>query len=434
MHADFDLTQIALVALAALAGGVLLERFRQPAVLGYILAGVLLGPSLLALVENRESVAVLAEMGVLLLLFIIGMELELKSFRQTWHISLATIAIQISVTFGAIYLLSFVFNFSMGMTVLLAFSIALSSTAVAIKMLEGIGELKSESGRLTVGVLIAQDLAIVPMILIIRGMGADAFDITIVVKVLFSLAFLAAVIFMLGRKESLKIPYLEEIAKHNDMPSLVSLGFCFGLASLSGLVGLSAAYGAFIAGLILGNTQSHDALMKAIHPIQSTLMMVFFLSIGLLMDLHFIWDNIWKVLMLMLVITLGKSMLNIAALRILGQVRPIAFLSGLVLSQMGEFAFLLTTVASESGIVTANGEKLIISLAALSLAFSPLWLSGARRLIKMRPSESDTFDTLIESAFGREIKSITEVCGNGISACKRGIASLTKSSKDTPDA
>lgn len=433
MHSDFDLTQIALVALMTLGLGVFLERLRQPAVLGYILAGIILGPSLLGLIENREHVSILAEMGVLMLLFLVGMELDLKDFKQSWHISLSATGLQIAITLLTVYGLSYIFHFSLGLTVLLGFSVALSSTAVSVKMLEGIGELRSKTGRLTIGVLIAQDLAIVPMILILRSMESQTFDVTIIGKILLSVGLLAAVIILLGKRQNLILPFSSIISGQKELLPLLSLGFCFGLASIAGLAGLSAAYGAFLAGLILGNTASRDSLMKATHPIQSILMMVFFLSIGLLMDLSFIWENLWKVTFFLLIITVGKSCLNIGTLKLLGQPWRISFLSGLLLSQMGEFAFLLTTIGSDAQLIDENGQRLVISLAALSLAFSPLWLAGARRLIALKPKDTTSFQVLLKTAYGKEIRSLKRVTQDCFQATQNGFEIIKEKISKKPN-
>ena len=425
MHEAFELTQIAIVALAALAGGILLERLKQPAVLGYILAGVILGPSVFGLIENRELVSMLAELGVLLLLFLIGLELNLQDFKRTWHISLISTVMQISCCLVVIYILGAFFKLSNAMVIILGCSIALSSTAVAIKMLEGIGELKTETGKLTIGILIGQDLAVVPIILIIRSMSETVSTGQIALKILFSIAFLALIIWFLSKREKIRIPFEHIVKGSSDLIPLLSLGLCFGLAAISGLAGLSAAYGAFIAGLVLGNTSSNHSLLKSTKPIQSILMMVFFLSIGLLMDLGFIWANIGKVLLFMIFITVGKTALNIGVLRFLKQTWPVAILSGLLLSQMGEFAFLLTTVGQQAKLLDADGAKFIISITALSLSFSPLWLSAARRIHDIAPNKMITFDELIELAYGLHIHVIHnnfvkfgKICKNSI---RRGL-------------
>lgn len=406
MHAEFNLTEIAIVALMALGCGILFERLKQPAVLGYIFAGIILGPSLCGLVENRELVTILAEIGVLLLLFLIGLELDLNEFKKVWHIALASTAILIAISLSVMWGIGQIFNLSFGLWVVLGCAIALSSTAVAVKMMENINEVKSPVGRITVSILIAQDLAIVPMMLVLRSLGeGQAFDMSIVAKILASVGVLATLIVIFGQRTKIDLPFTHILKQQEELLPLLCLGFCFGLATLAGLVGLSAAYGAFLAGLILGNTTAHDSLLRATQPIQSVFLMVFFLSVGLLMDLQYIWQHIGTVVVLLLVITVGKTVANIAILRILGKPWARAFIAGILLSQMGEFTFLLTSMGLSAKLITLEDSKLIISLAALSLSFSPLWLMAARRVRTLGPSQRfvslrQVFDKIFQPSEG----------------------------------
>src|SRR3990167_4228516 len=299
MPIEHSLAEIALVITAALLCGVLLEKIKQPAILGYIFAGVILGPSLFAFIENRAIVSQLAELGVLMLLFVVGLELSLRPFVKIWPITVSCIALQIVGGLAIAFPLAHLFNWPLNLTLLLAFVFALSSTAVAVKMLDTIGELKTETGRLPIGVLVAQDLAIVPMILIIRGLQPNGnINITLMfAKILISVGLLAILVWYLSRRERINIPFLRLVAGHTDLTPLMGLMFCFGAAAVAGLSGLSAAYGAFLAGLVLGNSQKRQILIDRMTPIYSVLMMMFFLSIGLLLDLNFIMKNLGKVMM-----------------------------------------------------------------------------------------------------------------------------------------
>lgn len=408
MPIEHSLPQIALVITAALLCGVLLEKFKQPAILGYILAGIILGPSLFAFIENREIVSQLAELGVLMLLFVVGMELSLRSFVKIWPISVGCISLQVVGGLAIAFPLAHLFNWPLNLTLLLAFVFALSSTAVAVKMLDTIGETKTETGRLTISVLVAQDLAIVPMILIIRGLHPNG-TINIIAmtsQIIISVGLLAVLVWYLSRKERITIPFLHLAAGHTDLTPLMGLMFCFGAAAVAGYAGLSAAYGAFLAGLVLGNSQKRQVLIDRMTPIYSVLMMMFFLSIGLLLDLNFIMENLGKVAIILVLITVGKTALNISILHLLRQPWTMSFLSGVVLAQLGEFSFLLATVGQEAGIVNDYGNNLIVSLTVLSLALSPIWLSTAKRLHDLAPRRTTSLSHLLNLVFGREVSLI----------------------------
>ncbi|HEX9837010.1 MAG TPA: cation:proton antiporter, partial [Alphaproteobacteria bacterium] len=150
MESSGNLTGLAVVALAALLCGLALARLHQPAFVGYILAGILLGPSALGLVDNRDRVAGLAELGVLMLLFLVGMQLNVRAFRLVWRLALTAVALQVAASVAVMLAVTFAFDFPPRLSILLGFVVALSSTAVAIRMMEQSGELKSRVGRLTV--------------------------------------------------------------------------------------------------------------------------------------------------------------------------------------------------------------------------------------------------------------------------------------------
>lgn len=403
MHHDMRLIEITLVVVAALAGGLGFVRLKQPPILGYILAGIILGPSGFAYVESRDMVETMAELGVLLLLFVVGLELNLRTFKNAWIQTTLCTILQIGISLLVSFGLAPFFGWSLGMSLLLGFVLALSSTAVVVNMLERIGEVKSDSGQLAIGILIAQDLAIVPMILILRNLNSGSiFDPGLIIKLILSVTIIVALISYLSRKQRVRIPLTQIISGEKDLIPIASLGFCFAAAAISGLIGLSAAYGAFLAGLVLGNTHERIVLIETTKPIESTLLMVFFLSIGLLLDLNFIAQHWVMVTVLLFVITIGKTAINIAILRIIKVQRPQAFLVGVVLSQLGEFAFLLATVGHQSGIIDDHGQKLIVALAVLSLGFSPLWLASARRLKEHVDSKALSFTNILSMAFGPE--------------------------------
>ncbi len=380
MHDEFSITNIALVILIALVFGLGMTRLKQPPILGYIIAGLILGPSGLAFVESRDQVSILAEMGVLLLLFVIGIELNLRTFKKVWLVtSLATI-FQIFICTAVTWVVSYFLGWGSGMPILLGFITAISSTAVAVKMLDTMGEVNSEIGQLSIGILIAQDFAIVPMILILRNYHSDLSVIGLLAKLTLAIGIIVGLIYYLSQKQRVRIGFLADVIRQKDLLPLVSLAFCFAAAAISGLIGLSAAYGAFLAGLTIGNTHERSAVLDTIKPIQSTLIMVFFLSVGILMDVGFIYLHLGTFVLLLLLITVGKTAINIGILRFLQIPWSEAFFVGVVLAQIGEFAFLMASVAHESKIIDEFGEKLILSLTALSLLFSPIWMTLARHL------------------------------------------------------
>ena len=424
MLAHEQLIPLAVVILVALSCGLIFTRLRQPAVIGYILAGVVLGPSVFGLVRNEASIALLADLGVLLLLFVVGMELSLRAFRRIWRIAVATVALQTLGALVVVWFIGQVMGWPNTAILLLAFVLALSSTAVAVKILEDIGELRTRTGRIAVGILIAQDLAIVPMILLLDLAALGEFSFLAVARIVASVALLLLLILFLSRRRRVNLPIPAIAAGHADLTPLLGLVCCFGAATISGLLGLSPAYGAFLAGLTIGNSNLRVGMLDTVTPIQSILMMVFFLSIGLLIDLSLVWANLGVVVVMLLVATVGKTLVNLAVFSALRLPWAQALLTALVLSQVGEFSFLLGSIGFDRGVISAEEFRIIITVTALSLAVSPLWMGAARRLHRVATFQRVSVRYVFRIAFGREADRISGVGAMIVQFGRRAIASL----------
>lgn len=384
-HGVDILTSIALVTTAAVLGGLILTRLRQPAIVGYILAGVVLGPTGFSLVSNTESVQILAELGVIMLLFLIGMELSLRAFKSVYKVALLTAFFQIIISLGFFWFLGRELGWQDGRILTFGFAVALSSTAVSIKILEETDDLRNAVGRVTVSVLIAQDLAVIPMLLIIGALGGGGENVStlIIIKLLASCGFLAILTWFLSRRERIVLPFSNWIASKPEIIPLAALACCFTLAAISGLLGLSTAFGAFVAGLIIGNSNARASMHQATEPVQTVLLMVFFLSIGLLIDIDFIRENITTVLTVLGVVTVLKTVVNIGILHLLGEPWNRAFQSGVTMAQVGEFSFVIVAAGLTAGIISLDGYRTMIAVIALSLLISPMWLAIARKLHDM---------------------------------------------------
>ena len=402
MLTSHELLPLTIVVLVALLCGVFLTRLKQPAVVGYIIAGFVLGPSGFGLVENEASIGLLAELGVLLLLFVIGMELSLRAFRQIWKIAVTTVALQTAGATSLVWLIGQWQGWPVAAVALLAFVLALSSTAVAVKMLEDIDELRTRTGQITVGILIAQDLAVVPMILLLDVVADGAFSIFAIGRIMLSIGFLLALIIFLSRRQRLSIPLLSRTQGHRDLTPLLGLVCCFSAAAVSGLIGLSPAYGAFLAGLTIGNSNLRVGMLDMVMPIQSVLMMVFFLSVGLLIDVALIWENLGLIILMLLIVTVGKTAINLTIFAALRQPWAQALLSALILAQVGEFSFLLGNVGLQKGIISGDEFRIILSVTALSLIISPLYMNAIRRLHRAARYQHASIRYVFLVAFGRE--------------------------------
>ncbi|MBU0799890.1 MAG: cation:proton antiporter, partial [Alphaproteobacteria bacterium] len=284
-HAGF-LSELAIILAAAFLGGAALQRLRQPVLVGYILVGILLGPSMLGVVHSYESVALFAELGILLLLFIVGIELNISKFKPVYRIAISLTVIQIVLGLGTMSLLCYVFDWPWQRGIMLGFAVALSSTAVAIKLLQDMGEMDSHLGRVTLGILIAQDLAVIPMFLIMGAIGTGK-DMAVLdyTRIIGAILFMVAFIYIISRHPEWLVKLKNKVRRFlppRDQHTVVALGLCFSAAALSGALGLSASYGAFLAGILIGHLGNREQYEQEITPIFNVLIMVFFLSVGLL--------------------------------------------------------------------------------------------------------------------------------------------------------
>ena len=397
MEEHLNLIPIALLLTGAVLCGLLFAGLRQPPLVGYIIAGAVLGPSGAGLINDRETINQFAELGVLVLLFVVGMHLSLRAFRSSYKTALGATALQITVSVSLMFALGQLLGWPPGRSVLFGFVLALSSTAVTINMLDDIGELRSDIGRCAVGVLIAQDLAVVPMLLIVGGLASEAgvdwarllFELTVA-----GLA-LTTLIWVLSRRQRTHLPFRRLVLRYADLAPLVALAICVFGAALTSALELSAGLGAFLAGLYVGNTTERATMVRATAPIQSLLLMMFFLSIGLLIDLDFVARHFGVVLLLVALVLLLNSVINVLALHIVGEPWRVAFVAGFALAQVGEFAFVLSAAGHASGLITEHATRLIVAVIAATLIISPLWLDLARRLRTLPARPSDAFMTLL---------------------------------------
>lgn len=404
-HAQ-DLTALAFVLGVAVIAGLVMNRLRLPAIAGFILAGTVLGPTGFGLIGPSDAIATMAELGVLMLLFIIGMELRLQTFRKLLPLALGIAVAEIVVTTALMVSAAYFSSEQYKSAIVIGFMLAISSTAIAMKMMEDAGERTTPAGRLTLAVLIAQDLAVVPLLLITSAMGTGAEHHTpmfIVLRLLIALALLVGFIATLGRVKSFRFPYSEFFLRDPDVGTLAILGLCFVSAALSGVLGLSPALGAFLCGLAIGHSTLRPAALRTAPPVMSILLFTFFLSVGLLIDLNYVLRNFWLVVLALLVVALGKTLLNLAILRAFRQPGDVAFPAALFLAPIGEFSFVLVAAAASAGAITPGAQKLAMAVIALSLLVSPLWFIGARRAHKLALRGITEADALFRGSYRREL-------------------------------
>ncbi|MDR0631803.1 MAG: cation:proton antiporter [Holosporaceae bacterium] len=371
--------KIASVVLCAMGSGLSFSSIGHSPVLGYIIAGILLGPSGLKFITDREAVGLFSEMGILFLLFTIGLGLSFEKIKNIWKTSLASTLISTAFIYVIMLSVGYFLKLSQSQIMLITFCVTLSSTAVTVKSL---GELKYRNDNIeesTFGILIAQDLIALVMALIINFLGSNQENDYQIYRIVGVLLFVFGLIFYFSLYHRHIHKFTNFIKKHENMLTLTTFGICLGGAVLAEIAGLSAPFGAFIMGLILGNSNLREKIQTITIPIEEILLMTFFLSVGLLVDLKFIFDNLLLIMSALIFVTFGKTIINIFVLRFCGFPLKETFVISVLLGHIGEFSFMLSYSARKVDLINGYGVQFLISLTALSLFLSPFWLIFAER-------------------------------------------------------
>jgi len=363
-----------LIVLAALIGGLVARALRMPLLVGYVAAGVLIGPHTAGpTVVQVHDIELLAEIGVALLLFSLGLELSFRDLQPVRRVALIGGPIQIVVTcaFGAFAAAK---GLDMPVTQAIWFGamISVSSTAVVLKMLSAAGVTSTLASRVMIGLLVIQDLAVVPMLVVLPQLGDVNHLFGNLIKAIGVAAALLAGVVILG---TWLLPKLLRLilgwgSRELFLVSVVAIGVGVGYASQS--VGLSFALGAFVAGLVLSESEfSHQALSDVV-PIRDIFGLLFFVSVGMLIDPAYVLGHAGQIAAVVLLTFLGKSLIFGAVARAFGYVNMAPWIVGLGLSQIGEFSFVLARSGVTSGMLSKPTYDLALTCTVLTMALSPL--------------------------------------------------------------
>ena len=341
---------------------------------------MLAGPTALGLVDDTHQVEIMAEVGIVLLLFGIGLELSLSHMRRLWHAILLGGGIQVSATILCTALAALWFGMTPGPAVFLGFIVAVSSTAIVLRGLSARGELDAPHGRLAVGILIFQDLSVVPMILAVPFLaGQDGTTWEIAVAAATGLAILAGVLVAANRT----VPYiLAFVARSRERELFVLTVFlvCFGIAWVLSMAGVSLALGAFLAGLVVAGSEFRHQAMSDLIPVREAFASLFFVSVGMLLDVSDVLAHLLPTLGLCGLILIGKFVIVFVMGLILRLPLRVAIQSAATLCQIGEFSFVLLNAASGTGLLNAGLSHNLLLAIILSMLLTPIAIAFAPHL------------------------------------------------------
>ncbi len=360
------------------------EKVRLPAILGFLLAGVMIGPNGLGFISSNERIHDLAEVGVILLMLTIGLEFSFKRLKGLGQISFVGGMAQLLISIGLGMLTAVFKGWTLYQGFVLGSVIALSSTAIIFKYLIDRGEVESYHGRISVAILLFQDFAVAPLIILMAALGAKEGSVLVSVGYAFGKALLLiGIIFIISKYIISKLIHEIVLNHSREIFFLSAVIFCFGIAWISAYFGLSFAIGAFFAGVMFANTDYGSQLIGDIVPFRHIFVSIFFVSIGLLFDIHFTLDNIFLIAsMVGLVIVVNAVIISLLIL-ILGYPPRIAIACGVILSQIGEFSFLLLETGRNIGSIEPFFYQVLLSTAFLTLCLSPIMFALIPSIMKL---------------------------------------------------
>jgi CPA2 family monovalent cation:H+ antiporter-2 len=372
-HLEKVLLSAAVLFAACAAVAALTLRLRQSVIVGYLLAGVLIGPHLLGLVGDERQVEEVGELGVVFLLFFLGTELSLERLRPLVRPALLGGSLQIALTIGAALGVAALSGWSRSRGAYFGCVIALSSTAIVVKLLAASDELRAPHGKFALGVLLFQDVAVVPMMIILPALAASGGAAGEVLRAAGKAAAFLALSYVAGRW--LFPPLLAGAARKRsqELFTLTVLALALGMALVSNYFGLSLAMGAFVAGLTLGQSPFSQKILADVLPFRDAFLSLFFVSIGMLLDPGKARADLAAIGGVVFLIIGLKTMVSALVGRFLGLPPGMALQAGLVLSQVGEFSFVLARMGHREHHIDDDLYQVIISSSVATMALTP-WL------------------------------------------------------------
>jgi CPA2 family monovalent cation:H+ antiporter-2 len=379
-----------LYLLAAVLGVVGCRLLKLPPMLGYLVVGVVIGPNALALAQDSEGVRHLGEFGVVFLMFVIGLEFNLPKLRamrsHVFGLGLFQVALTVLLgTLGSLFLAALapgMWRMSWQTALALSGALAMSSTAIVVKMMAERLELESEHGKRVMGVLLFQDLAVVPLLVLIPALGAPAETLFMALGVA-AVKAAALITLLLAGGHAVMRWWLTLVArrKSEELFVLNLLLITLGLAWLTELAGLSLALGAFIAGMLISETEFKHQVETDIRPFHDVLLGLFFISIGMILDWKMVTQR-WGLVLLLLTLPVAFKLVLVTLLaRVFGATTGVAMRTGLYLAQAGEFGFVLLTLAQQNALVPPALLNPILASMVLSMLATPLIIQWSNRIV-----------------------------------------------------
>lgn len=375
------LQDIVIILGLAVLINLLFQRIKVPTILGFLITGIIAGPHGLNLIDAGHEVELLAEIGIIFLLFVIGIEFSLKSLASIKNTVIWGGLIQVCGTIGITFLVSKWMGLPTEQAIFVGFLFALSSTAIVLKMLQEKGDLTTPHGRVAIAILIFQDIIVVPMMLLTPILGGVSEDVGMTLLVMGGKVVGVILIVILLARYVVPVILREVVrTKSSELFILTVVVLCFATAWLTSTAGLSLALGAFFAGLIISESDySHQATANIL-PFREIFISFFFVSVGMLLDLGFFMNHIASIHLIAVGVVIAKMMVIVIAVAVLGYPPRTIILSTLSLFQVGEFAFLLASTGMPYGLLPDKIYQYFLAVSIITMGATPFVIGYSSQL------------------------------------------------------
>ncbi len=375
------LKDIAIIFALSTVVNFIFTRIKIPTIIGYIVTGMVAGPYLLALISAQNQIEFIAEIGVVLLMFTIGVEFSLNHLVKIRKIVFLGGFIQLSLTTTIAMLLARMFDMSWSESLFVGFLISMTSTTVVLKILQERSELTSNYGRTVLGISVFQDIVMIPMLLLIPVLSGGTGSIgREVVLLLLKSVFIIAFVYVGNRWLMPKILHVIALTKNKELFLMSVLFICLAVALLTAEMGMSLAFGAFLAGLMISESEySHDAFGNIV-PFKDAFTAFFFVSIGMLLNLQFVYEHIFLVTGLVIAVVFIKLIVAGGAAFALGHTLRGTILVGIAISQVGELSFILAKMGLSHQLINSTIYQLLLAVAVITMSISPFLITLGKPL------------------------------------------------------
>ncbi len=399
MHIPPLLQELVIIFLISILVNTVCSRVRLPATVGFLLTGIMSGPSVLGIISDIHSIDILSEIGVALLLFTIGMELSGDALARLKKPVFLGGGLQIGLTIvvaGCLYLL--IFNKTLPQGIFTGCLVALSSSAIVLRLLQEKGTIATPAGKLSLAILVFQDIMVAPMMLLIPLLGGKtaldpagalwAFGKVVVV-------FGAVLLFAKYGLHSFMAAIVR--TRVRELLLLTTLGLCMGMALITSWLGLSLSLGAFLAGLFLARSEYSMSVVSGVLPYRDVFMSIFFISVGMLLNVQYLMEHLTVILLSSLAFICIKTLLTLPAILLQNYPLRTAIISSLILSQVGEFSFILAKEGLDAGLLSANGYQNFLAMSIITMMLTPALINFAPKIAQFFCRSQQAHDTKEES-------------------------------------